>query len=406
MNDCPRCADDLRFLRRKTRPEYETEERAVRVVDLFSGCGGLSLGVAEAARRLGLGTQIALAVDIDKDATSVFRLNFPNANIRSSDISTLFDGGIGAEPTHDERKLQTAAPTVDVLVSGAPCQGHSDLNNHTRRRDPRNALYLRAVRAAEVLKPSYVLLENVPAVQHDRGGVVEVATEALEGAGYAVAAKVLDFGDLGVPQSRRRHFVLACRAGLGDSNALLELTSRCAAHLPRSVRWAIDDLRSLKGLSDFDSPSTSSSRNKERIAWLFKNGEYDLPNRLRPNCHRGDHSYRSMYGRLKWDLPAQTITTGFGSMGQGRYVHPSQRRTLTPHEAARLQTFPDFFEFGTVSGRRAWARMIGNAVPPLVGLQLSARLIPLIPWVGRIAGGTEDEDGSHHAGLRRIAAVA
>lgn len=406
MKSCARCADDLRFLRRKTRPMYEADERVVRVVDLFSGCGGLSLGVAEAARRLELGTQIVLAVDIDEDATDVFRLNFPNANIQSSDIGSLFDGRIGAEPTENERPLLTVIPPVDILVSGAPCQGHSDLNNHTRRRDPRNALYLRAVRAAEVLNPSFVLLENVPAVQHDSGRVVKVATKALEGAGYTVAEKVLDFGDLGVPQSRRRHFVLGSRAGLGDSDALLELTSGCADHLPRSVRWAIDDLRALKGLSDFDSPSTSNSKNMERIAWLFENGEYDLPNRLRPKCHRGDHSYRSMYGRLKWDLPAQTITTGFGSMGQGRYVHPSQRRTLTPHEAARLQTFPDFFDFGTVTARGAWARMIGNAVPPLVGLRLTTRLIPLLPWVGQIAEDSEDVDETHHAEPRKIAAVA
>ena len=73
-----------------------------------------------------------------------------------------------------------------------------------------------------------------------------------------------------------------------------------------------------------------------------------------------------MYGRLRWDQPAQTITTGFGSMGQGRYVHPARRRTITPHEAARLQTFPDTFDFGDVTSRKALAKMIGNAVPPLL----------------------------------------
>jgi DNA (cytosine-5)-methyltransferase 1 len=88
-----------------------------------------------------------------------------------------------------------------------------------------------------------------------------------------------------------------------------------------------------------------------------------------------------MYGRLRWNMPAQTITTGFGSMGQGRYIHPSQQRTLTPHEAARLQTFPDFFDFDAVKSRGSWARMIGNAVPPLVVLQFAARLLPSLPWV-------------------------
>jgi DNA (cytosine-5)-methyltransferase 1 len=78
-----------------------------------------------------------------------------------------------------------------------------------------------------------------------------------------------------------------------------------------------------------------------------------------------------MYGRLWWDEPAQTITTGFSSMGQGRFVHPLQPRTLTPHEAARLQTFPDFFTIGaTTHLRSAWSRMIGNAVPPFLGRAL------------------------------------
>jgi DNA (cytosine-5)-methyltransferase 1 len=84
-----------------------------------------------------------------------------------------------------------------------------------------------------------------------------------------------------------------------------------------------------------------------------------------------------MYGRLYWDIPAQTITTGFTSMGQGRYVHPSHPRTITPHEAARLQGFPDFFDF-TVEGkaqRTAWSKLIGNAVPP----QLSTAVLqPII----------------------------
>ena len=98
--------------------------------------------------------------------------------------------------------------------------------------------------------------------------------------------------------------------------------------------------------------------------YLLTSGEYDLPNARRPKCHQDDHSYKSMYGRLNWDLPAQTITSGYGSIGQGRYMHPSQARALTPHEAARLQGFPDYFDFTSVASRTALATMIGNAVPP------------------------------------------
>lgn len=89
-----------------------------------------------------------------------------------------------------------------------------------------------------------------------------------------------------------------------------------------------------------------------------------------------------MYGRLQWEKPAQTLTTGFGSMGQGRYVHPSQERTITPHEAARLQTFPDFFGFSAANTRSAWARMIGNAVPPLLSCNVGAVGIPQLELEG------------------------
>src|SRR6185312_3602501 len=118
------------------------------------------------------------------------------------------------------------------------------------------------------------------------------------------------------------------------------------------------------------------------MAFLFEHGLYDLPNNQRPECHRdGNHSYRSVYGRLRWTEPAQTITTGFGSMGQGRYVHPQRRRTLTPHEAARLQTFPDWFDFGKETRRGVLAKAIGNAVPPFLTLQIGQLILPSLATI-------------------------
>jgi DNA (cytosine-5)-methyltransferase 1 len=143
----------------------------------------------------------------------------------------------------------------------------------------------------------------------------------------------------------------------------------------RSVGWAIRDLESRSGRGVYDSAPVVSPKNRRRIAWLFENKAYDLPNLERPDCHQSEHSYRSMYGRLKWDEPAQTMTTGFGSMGQGRYVHPSRRRTITPHEAARIQTFLDHFDFGETR-RTELARLVGNAVPPLVNVVLGEHVIP------------------------------
>src|SRR5262249_41674785 len=136
---------------------------------------------------------------------------------------------------------------------------------------------------------------------------------------------------------------------------------------PRSVRWAISDLSSRRHDGVLDAPSVQSAENEARLRWLLENDEYDLPNYLRPRCHQSDHSYKSMYGRLRWDEPAQTITSGFGSPGQGRYGHPSRARTITPREAARLQFLPDFFCLDGPKGkpkRTQLGVMIGNAVPP------------------------------------------
>ncbi len=106
-------------------------------------------------------------------------------------------------------------------------------------------------------------------------------------------------------------------------------------------------------------------------------------------CHRDpNHKYKSMYGRLDWDKPAQTITTGFGSPGQGRYLHPSQLRTLTPHEAARLQFFPDWYDFRSVTKRKRLQEMVGNAVPPKLGYLLTLDVLSDVkaqPGVGSAA---------------------
>ena len=233
---CDTCAADLSFLLTKDRPRYEGGSSQVRIVDLFAGGGGLTLGAAEAARRVGKGTTVALAVENAEDAADVFALNFPYANLVRSDVAELFDGALGARATASERKVAREIGAVDLLLAGPPCQGHSDLNNHTRRSDPRNALYLRAPRAAEVLSPTFVVIENVPTVQHDKGDVVARSTAALEAVGYTVASKVLDLVRFGVPQRRRRHILLAVLGDLVDPAVILDMRSPCDDHNERSVR--------------------------------------------------------------------------------------------------------------------------------------------------------------------------
>ncbi len=164
-------------------------------------------------------------------------------------------------------------------------------------------------------------------------------------------------------------------------------------HPDRDLRWAIGDLEDVASETTFESASKATQVNHKRIDYLFDKGKWDLPNPQRPDCHKDrEHSYVSMYGRLRWDEPAQTITTGFGSMGQGRYVHPSRRRTITPHEAARLQTFPDWFVFGEDTRRGVLAKVIGNAVPPLLMIRLGNLILPSIK--ARLAVPTPDLNGA------------
>jgi DNA (cytosine-5)-methyltransferase 1 len=344
----------------------------IRSIDLFAGCGGMTLGLSEAARRHGMTFEPVLAVDSDEDVAAIYEENFPHADVKSVDIGSLFDGEIGTSPTKAEKALAETVGQVGILQGGPPCQGHSDLNNHTRRRDPKNALYLKMARAAEVLKPDAVIIENVAPVQWDKSGVVQTTKAALEGIGYSVMGRVLNLQLAGVPQRRLRYVLVASRVEtLNPAVVFSSIREAWGEHQPRTVDWAIRDLDSLTGTSTFDTASDRSRENAKRIAYLFTHGCYDLPNAERPDCHKdGQHSYGSVYGRLKWHRPAQTITTGFGSMGQGRYVHPQRWRTITPHEAARLQTFPDWFSFGSQTRRGVLARAIGNAVPPLLMVSL------------------------------------
>jgi DNA (cytosine-5)-methyltransferase 1 len=356
-------SDWVRLTSAPTRASAPSSE--LRIVDLFSGCGGMSLGAWEAARRLNRELRVRLAVDVNGNALDVYRANLADADsiLLGSDVNLVF-GQVGAKSRPREvTELVEQIGCVDVLLAGPPCQGNSDLNNRSRRRDPRNELYLSAIHAVELLRPKLAIIENVPGVVHDVGGVIEKAHALLRELGYRVCPILAEFNDYGVPQLRRRHVTIASKVlSQGELLAMCQPTS--------NHRYALRDF--IEGLEDepisksgaFFAAGDPSPKNRERINWLFDNNKFDLPDEMRPACHSEKaHSYRSMYGRMYWDRPAQTITSGFGSMGQGRYVHPLRRRTLTCHEAARIQGFPDFFRF-EASRKTDLREMIGNAVPP------------------------------------------
>lgn len=363
-------AFDAAWLRSTIVPRPSHEGSPLRVVDLFCGCGGLTLGLQEAARALGRDLDIRLAVDFADVPLGVYARNFASGCAHHAPVERFFDGEVGFPPTARERRVQSQVGEVDVLVGGPPCQGHSDLNNHTRRNDPKNRLYLRMVRAAEVLRPTHVIVENVPGVVHSTNSVVQAAKRDLRRLGYAVDGGVLHAADLGVAQKRRRYCLVASRSVLPSLRRVAD-----DYRVPeRSLGWAISAIRTSPGTA-YDTAAVHAAVNRQRIDFLFDHDLHELPDSERPDCHRlKAHSYRSVYGRMWWDRPAPTITSGFGSTGQGRFVHPRERRTLTPHEAARVQFFPDYFDFGE-AGRVALQEMIGNAVPPKLGYVLGVDLL-------------------------------
>ncbi len=358
----------------------------VRVADLFSGCGGLTLGAEEGLRQHGMTGEPRLVVDMMEAAIDVYVDNLiPGPFVRT--LQDSMDGPLvhcgdvcgllalpGTQLSSVELRLGAKVGGIDLLIAGPPCQGHSDLNNHSRRDDPRNSLYLRAVRAVEVLEPSAVILENVPTVLHDRSDVVGTAKRELARLGYEFDDAIIKAADLGMPQRRRRHFLVASRIGRPVLASILQPHIREGTPV-----WPY--LEDLAGAGEtppgiYSTPSGISDVNRQRMKYLFEHDLYDLPDEMRPDCHRTkSHSYKSVYGRLHPERPAQTITSGFGSMGQGRYVHPTQPRTLTPHEAARLQGFPDFFDFSSVTKRTRLHEMIGNAVPPRMAAVLVWSLV-------------------------------
>jgi DNA (cytosine-5)-methyltransferase 1 len=357
---------DFDFLRRG-RPQTVAPNGAapLGIVDLFASIGGLSVGAIEGARRMHRAARVQLAVDFWPLALDVFTrsLGLDESVTLEMDLEGVL-GGIAAAPRASERVLVDHGRGATILLAGPPCQGHSALNNSTRHDDPRNDLYLAIARVARLIEPAAVIVENVSGVGRDKRRAAERCTASLAEQGYAMQSRRLRLDELGAPQRRVRHVLVATREGSFNFDAL-PITP------PRTVEWAIADLLAIDD-SDamFDTPSVPSEENEARIDWLFEHDEYDLPNAERPKCHHNDHSYVSMYGRLRWDLPAQTITSGFGSMGQGRFVHPLVRRTLTPHEAARLQFLPDFMDFSGVARRSDLATMIGNAAPPILTIAI------------------------------------
>ena len=352
----------------------------IRTVDLFCGAGGLSVGARQAISEMGREVVTEVAIDSDADALATFAANHDVRVQRAESISSLVDFRVqnwsenatfSYAPEIISEDVAAAAERAQMLIAGPPCQGHSNLNNHSRRVDLRNHLILTVPAFAVAAKVSHVVIENVPEVVHDHRGVEAATIALLRSSGYEVAYGVLRADEMGWPQTRRRYFIIASRE---RSPIPLESISACLrSEGARSVSWLLERLSQFN--VDQDDPLNTATEHNEttqaRIDWLFDNDAYELANTERPDSHKNGTTYGSVYGRMRPDAPAPTITTGFTTPGRGRFVHPYERRTLTPREAATIQGFPLGYRFTTGSGRTPHrgqlAKWIGDAVPMPLG---------------------------------------
>ena len=319
-----------------------------KAIDLFCGCGGLTLGLKQA------GFKVVGALDIDPLSVESYKANHSNVEVWETDIRDLSVSAV-------KRKLRLRKGALDLLAGCPPCQGFSTmrtLNGFRRVDDPRNDLVMDFLRFVEELEPKAVMMENVPGLADDKR--MEVFCTRLEELGYNCDYRILDAADYGIPQRRRRLILLTGRFG--------RINFTVSRKRKRTVRDAIADLPlpGESGDSLHDLSEKRSRRIEEFIRRIPKDGgsRTDLPGEEQLDCHKRCNGFKDVYGRMAWDDVAPTITSGCVNPSKGRFLHPDQDRAITLREAALLQSFPPDYFFSLDRGKYPAAALIGNALPP------------------------------------------
>lgn len=369
--------------------------RNLKVIDLFCGCGGISTGFKEE------GFQVLMGADINTHALKTFRRNFKDAKAAESDLSAV-------DPQKLLSDLGLKSGELDCLVGGPPCQGFSK-NVRAKDRyksDPRNKLLLTYLEFVRALRPKFVLIENVAEMMNAfEASYTDQIADSLEAYGYKVKSQRLLAADYGVPQLRRRAFFFANRVGIPVTVPAphrlppRETPGLFTKELPAgyvNVWDAIGDLPSL-GAGEGDSPCKYAKspvtdyqrviRGKSRtvfdhVARQLTEPQLERVRHLRPGMGEGVDAlpkhlrprsgYSGAYARLIPNEPARTITRWVFHPGSGRFYHPYDDRVITIREAARLQSFPDWFTFeGTYIQK---SHQVGEAVPPLLAQAFAAEI--------------------------------
>lgn len=366
------------------------KEIKLNALDLFAGAGGFSAGVEQA------GIDVIAAIEFNQQIAKTYEYNHPNTKMLVDDIKNISAETI--KSIFEDRGIK-----CNIIFGGPPCQGFSMAGNRIRSKvsfleDTRNYLFKEYIRMVETIMPDVFVIENVPGILNFNGGAVkkEIYT-TFENLGYKIDSEVLCAADYGVPQTRHRAVFIGNKLGITPS-----LLFPVATHTEETyvtIRDAISDLPPVdagKGLevtpytpgislSKYQKAMVSStgkvynhesSNHKPetlKILSMIKQGQTmkDLPKEYHTkSVHSG------AYGRMIYDKPAYTLTTRLNTPSVGRITHPTQNRTITPREAARIQSFPDDYRF--IGDITSIGMQIGNAVPPLLAKAIASHILKIL----------------------------
>lgn len=347
-------------------------------VDLFAGAGGMSLGAQMA------GVDVKLAIEFDEHAAATYKHNHPETAVWVKDVSKV-------------RKINISADGCEtVLFGGPPCQGFSTSNQRTRTAEnTNNWMFKEFLRLVRSWKPDWVVFENVKGIVETEGGIFkEQVFKGLQRAGYATSSGILCAVDFGVPQMRQRFFIIASKHGVKVelpkpthkepvtvADAIFDLpelsvgASTCYLPYPRAARSGYaKKMRSKDGGCSNHLITRNAAHVVKRYPHIPQGGNWEnIPKRLMKNYTDRTRCHTGIYRRLAEGKPSVVI----GNYRKNMLVHPTQDRGLSVREAARIQSFPDEYEFqGSIGFQQ---QQVGNAVPPL----LAKSIFHAIQIIGR-----------------------
>lgn len=351
----------------RNRLAAKIADSPVSAVDLFCGAGGLTHGLIQA------GIKVEAGIDIDEQAKHAFVTNNPN--------TVYYAWDVGRKKYPSIEKL-FAKGKYRLLAGCAPCQPFSKLTQAIENHQCWDLLNNFARFVARI-QPELVTMENVPELAERGRDVFNTFVATLERLDYHVDWRIVKCEEYGVPQFRRRLVLLASRLG----ELKVPDGQYCTEKKWKTVRKAIGQLPPLDSGEEHPKDrlhvaSRLSDLNLLRIKATSPDGgnRREWPDDLILECHKKvtGERYHSIYGRMWWDKPSPTMTTLCTGIGNGRFGHPEQHRSITLREAALLQSFPRSYEFwpsGTKLNRGAVSRMIGNAVPPRLAKALGLAIM-------------------------------